>query len=123
MAPLLFTFFSPLSPVVTFVCLYKRHHCRKWSCQTLTCAAAEQQTTKHSRQTIPVIVKFTEQIFSIRYYYRSIRSTMEKDVCGSQWDMMTTMLIEGEQYMDVEAFQYHNELSTIGFIEQSPQVK
>lgn len=48
---------------------------------------------------------------------------MDEGNSGSQWDIMMTLLLEGKQYMNVDAYQYRSELSTVEFLNQSPLVK
>lgn len=42
---------------------------------------------------------------------------------GSQWDILMETLLADKSYLKVENFQYHSELSTIDFLDQSPIVR
>lgn len=48
---------------------------------------------------------------------------MADDHCGSHWDTMMTVLIEGKKYINVDRYRYSSELSTIEYLDESPSVK
>lgn len=55
--------------------------------------------------------------------YCHIHITMDELPPGSQWDILMEALLADDGYLKVSDFQYHSELSTIGFLDRSPMVR
>lgn len=48
---------------------------------------------------------------------------MQEQQTGSQWDIIMTVLIEGKKYINIPSYRYRDELSTIGYLDQSSNVR